>query len=73
MTIPNWLKVLLTFLSGVAATLAAIFLFRPKPPAESPAKPIVDAGNAEKAKVAEQVAKDTSQELADEFNKGVKP
>ena len=72
MTIPNWLKVLATFLAGVAATIAAFLFLRPRA-SESPAQPIIDQGNAEKAKIDEKVKNDSSQQLADDFNKARKP
>ena len=69
MTIPNWMKVLLTFLAGVAAALAAVFLAR-KP--TGPADAIVTDADAQKAAVDQKVSSETDQQLADDFNKAGK-
>jgi hypothetical protein len=68
MIIPNWLKVLLTFLAGVAAALAAVFL-RKQPTGPAPADTIVSSADEQKAAVDQKVASDTDQQLADDFNK----
>jgi hypothetical protein len=70
MTIPTWIKVAGSFLLGVLGALAAFLLTRRSTPAS--ADTLVSASDAEKKRIADEIARDSAQGIADAFNAAVK-
>jgi hypothetical protein len=70
MTVPTWLKVVGSFLVGLIGAIVAILLTRRQEPTQADA--LVTSADAEKKRIADEIAADSAQGLVDAFNNAVK-